>query len=102
MRMSGWSSDVCSSDLTPPAIAPSTAPVLARWLGSLVAQADKPATATATTTMRTYFMDVSLGFSSKVAQSAIFWRLAELRRSEERRVGKDCVSTCRYRWSAYY
>src|SRR3546814_2773235 len=23
-------------------------------------------------------------------------------RSEERRVGKDCVSTCRYRWSPYH
>src|SRR3546814_12860959 len=23
------------------------------------------------------------------------------RRSEERRVGKECVSTCRYRWSRY-
>src|SRR3546814_15942517 len=23
------------------------------------------------------------------------------RRSEERRVGKECVSTCRYRWSPY-
>src|SRR3546814_19086666 len=23
------------------------------------------------------------------------------RRSEERRVGKECGSTCRYRWSAY-
>src|SRR3546814_14748921 len=26
-------------------------------------------------------------------------RLAEKRRSEERRVGKECVSTCRSRWS---
>src|SRR3546814_11861762 len=26
------------------------------------------------------------------------WLLA---RSEERRVGKECVSTCRYRWSTY-
>src|SRR3546814_19105010 len=25
-----------------------------------------------------------------------------VRRSEERRVGKECVSTCRYRWSAYH
>src|SRR3546814_11583799 len=25
-----------------------------------------------------------------------------LRRSEERRVGKECVSTCRSRWSAYH
>src|SRR3546814_20796725 len=23
-------------------------------------------------------------------------------RSEERRVGRECVSTCRYRWSAYH
>src|SRR3546814_13729259 len=25
-----------------------------------------------------------------------------IRRSEERRVGKECVSTCRYRWSQYH
>src|SRR3546814_19941521 len=25
-----------------------------------------------------------------------------LHRSEERRVGKECVSTCRYRWSPYH
>src|SRR3546814_18249091 len=27
---------------------------------------------------------------------------AVLERSEERRVGKECVSTCRYRWSPYH
>src|SRR3546814_11877000 len=27
---------------------------------------------------------------------------ADVRRSEERRVGKECVSTCRSRWSAYH
>src|SRR3546814_12431009 len=27
--------------------------------------------------------------------------IAELERSEERRVGKECVSTCRSRWSPY-
>src|SRR3546814_2716569 len=25
-----------------------------------------------------------------------------IRRSEERRLGKECVSTCRYRWSPYH
>src|SRR3546814_11891689 len=25
-----------------------------------------------------------------------------LQRSDERRVGKECVSTCRYRWSTYH
>src|SRR3546814_20646004 len=27
---------------------------------------------------------------------------AEVQRSEERRVGKECVSTCRSRWSPYH
>src|SRR3546814_14516239 len=29
-------------------------------------------------------------------------RLEQLGRSEERRVGKECVSTCRSRWSPYH
>src|SRR3546814_10627259 len=28
--------------------------------------------------------------------------MARFRRSEERRVGKECVSTCRSRWSPYH
>src|SRR3546814_18554800 len=28
--------------------------------------------------------------------------MRERLRSEERRVGKECVSTCRYRWSQYH
>src|SRR3546814_12996670 len=30
------------------------------------------------------------------------WRTMRGRRSEERRVGKECVSTCRSRWSPYH
>src|SRR3546814_9014246 len=30
----------------------------------------------------------------------VVWK--NLRRSEERRVGKECVSTCRSRWSPYH
>src|SRR3546814_6992515 len=30
------------------------------------------------------------------------WRSAPSSRSEERRVGKECVSTCRSRWSPYH
>src|SRR3546814_11357067 len=29
------------------------------------------------------------------------FRLTTVKRSEERRVGKECVSTCRSRWSPY-
>src|SRR3546814_18406955 len=31
-----------------------------------------------------------------------FDRISEAHRSEERRVGKECVSTCRSRWSLYH
>src|SRR3546814_6017194 len=63
MRISDWSSDVCSSDLkldaTDQEIRASAAELgLGDWLDGL--------------------------------------------RSEERRVGKECVSTCRSRWSPYH
>src|SRR3546814_4598966 len=66
MRISDWSSDVCSSDLD--------------WLhrpqrvaagAGRVGVADRP-------------------------------RRPGRNRSEERRVGKECVSTCRSRWSPYH
>src|SRR3546814_6183956 len=62
MRISDWSSDVCSSDL--------------RRGGPLV-----PAAVLAVARRR-----LGLGFGL---------------RSEARRVGKECVSTCRSRWSPY-
>src|SRR3546814_15611579 len=36
-----------------------------------------------------------------VPQRIVQWR-QHIIRSEERRVGKECVSTCRYRWSPYH
>src|SRR3546814_14465676 len=36
-----------------------------------------------------------------VPQPMVLGHIAE-RRSEERRVGKECVSTCRSRWSPYH
>src|SRR3546814_12682391 len=41
--------------------------------------------------------DVEAGFAERGADAA-----NETRRSEERRVGKECVSTCRSRWSQYH
>src|SRR3546814_13684971 len=37
-----------------------------------------------------------------VALLAAFACLTAVVRSEERRVGKECVSTCRFRWSPYH
>src|SRR3546814_18216347 len=43
----------------------------------------------------------TLGGTFRIAPS-ITSPLAGQRRSEERRVGKECVSTCRSRWSPYH
>src|SRR3546814_15072108 len=42
--------------------------------------------------------------STQVIAAAVAQRLKRMRigRSEERRVGKECVSTCRSRWSPYH
>src|SRR3546814_8390420 len=72
MRISDWSSDVCSSDLSVPPV-------------------------------RTAARGVATAFFDVTANVVFQQRLAPLRagRSEERRVGKECVSKCRSRWSPY-
>src|SRR3546814_1385020 len=70
MRISDWSSDVCSSDLVERQL---------RRAAAVGQQRDPPAAR-----------------PPGVAQHL------DGRRSEERRVGKECVSTCRSRWSPYH
>src|SRR3546814_21025538 len=44
-------------------------------------------------------------FSRNLSMAALIWLPPErkaMARSEERRVGKECVSTCRTRWSPYH
>src|SRR3546814_17586924 len=94
MRISDWSSDVCSSDLQvvsrpaekaaiaapkPPSAQP-TGMVAAEWPGAWCrARRTGPPD------------DWGPGGDRNVCS-----------RSEERRVGKECVSTCRSRWSPYH
>src|SRR3546814_7555558 len=66
MRISDWSSDVCSSDLL-----------------------------THRSTDVFY-----LAFKGIITRALCF--KGSSKRSEERRVGKECVSTCRSRWSPYH
>src|SRR3546814_1817486 len=79
MRISDWSSDVCSSDLRMGATSEGAGCTLAARL--------KPG-----------FGPRRLGS----ATSAVGATGAAAARSEERRVGKECVSTCRSRWSPYH
>src|SRR3546814_20853410 len=74
MRISDWSSDVCSSDLYESA---GGKPVVFRTL------------------------DIGGDKALPYLQSGAEENPA-MGRSEERRVGKECVSTCRSRWSPYH
>src|SRR3546814_1323896 len=97
MRISDWSSDVCSSDLTTPVTVLSGEIHLATRgtmdtpegpLHQLVASGiSHPAPPTAYAR--------ALGLLARFGE-------APLPRSEERRVGKECVSTCSSRWSPYH
>src|SRR3546814_11151285 len=95
MRISDWSSDVCSSDLFDKA----------GFTGN-------PLEDGTLDRFRTLKIDISkltleavkeAGVTSKEGLRAKnFWTLGLVYRSEERRVGKECVSTCRSRWSPYH
>src|SRR3546814_7619613 len=78
MRISDWSSDVCSSDLA---------------------------------RLRSIVISIASNTASMIINKICQWgniscTATEQRhqhmRSEERRVGKECVSTCRSRWSPYH
>src|SRR3546814_6581038 len=84
MRISDWSSDVCSSDLPDQAAdARDHQPLVDEEVLHIFA-VDHPDQDEHDERQRAD--DIGRG----------------LRRSEERRVGKECVSTCRSRWSPYH
>src|SRR3546814_12567323 len=105
MRISDWSSDVCSSDLE-----------AARKLGFSASHTMRIAQGLyedgAITYMRTdgVQMDGSAISAARVAVANRYDasyvpdkpRQYQTKRSDERRVGKECVSTCRSRWSPYH
>src|SRR3546814_20020355 len=76
MRISDWSSDVCSSDLGMIAIQQSERN--GKVVAATLVHADD---------------EIML-----ITDKGVLVRT----RSEERRVGKECVSTCRSRWSPYH
>src|SRR3546814_13681616 len=97
MRISDWSSDVCSSDLARP---PDDGPVDARDVDQALFTRPhrlvRPVGEALAFAIREEFFIARAAFEFDGAAPA---RVLEQRRSEERRVGKECVSTCRSRWS---
>src|SRR3546814_4073083 len=86
MRISDWSSDVCSSDLTLPGN---------NFTARTVHCYRRP---TVPAGRCSEVFSKELRESRRGAMSVS----ADHTRSEERRVGKECVSTCRSRWSPYH
>src|SRR3546814_1759453 len=99
MRISDWSSDVCPSDLKI-----ETQAGRFMWETNFIADV---------LNFRLEGWEKRGGRSSNMrfalADGVIHLHTSEMAvgtykkgRSEERRVGKECVSTCRYRWSPYH
>src|SRR3546814_13105666 len=102
MRISDWSPDVCSSDLHQFAadwgpVHPDRAPA-GSW--HLVADSGNGGSASSSFD-KTKSASKMLSFVLSIIFISFFAGVAQWR-SEERRVGKECVSTCRYRWSPYH
>src|SRR3546814_8775841 len=90
MRISDWSSDVCSSDLH-------------RRRADVVERTVVAATTEAVEPVDHHHVEIGhvfVGHAVDVAGEVARGRV-DLR-SEERRVGKECVSTCRSRLSPYH
>src|SRR3546814_11597670 len=101
MRISDWSSDVCSSDLVLSTMNFLSVDIPRKKIHS--AQ---------------YTLFHRLAFELNTNTNCVRWGvvadnvveikfraraiLQTIYRSEERRVGKECVSRCRFRWSRYH
>src|SRR3546814_11890420 len=115
MRISDWSSDVCSSDLEVGGSTPPRPTIL--WLGALAQLGERllckhqviGSIPISSTKVQMISGDEDSGLpalAGDMARSECFFDIVngffnrcrgDLDRSEERRVGKECVSTCRVR-----
>src|SRR3546814_19308190 len=113
MRISDWSSDVCSSDLLPPLVGGMErlnwhlADQLSRFAEvRLIGPSGSASLAPSSVKVRepplrplpTFLVHAQWNALKEARE----WRPdVVLARSEERRVGKECVSTCSSRWAPH-
>src|SRR3546814_14343611 len=99
MRISDWSSDVCSSDLS---VVLETFIIFQDSVGNelqrLIIEAAERGVRVDLTVDGYGSADLSQEFIDAMTSVGVAFHVFDPRRSEERRVGKECVSTCRSRW----
>src|SRR3546814_17053660 len=93
MRISDWSSDVCSSDLADNGVTHPLRPRCSIRARRFTLPPEDRA--------RSRHCPAA-AWTARVRPPPLPGRALVPFRSEERRVGKECVSTCRYRWSLYH
>src|SRR3546814_9580560 len=99
MRISDWSSDVCSSDLDRALMLSAEEwgiVVLSLKVGGVAVLATLPIAFALAWVLARY------RFPGRLLVDGLVHLPLVLPRSEERRVGKECVSTCRSRWSPFH
>src|SRR3546814_12819038 len=107
MRISDWSSDVCSSDL--PSCwyranqddAPGAPPAFPALIAA-VTDTDGTITGVHRTWLNSATRDKAQVATPRRAMGDLLGNGVRFGSSEERRVGKECVSTCRSRGSPYH
>src|SRR3546814_20445283 len=97
MRISDWSSDVCSSDLIA-----LDSNILAYLAGVSRSVEDDAKIARVRELVSRLANSASLIAPAQTLGELFVVLRRSGARSEERRVGKECVSTCRSRWSPYH
>src|SRR3546814_14962743 len=99
MRISDWGSDVCSSDLVFDGVSGGKTDIVLKILDGRIVEREIPPQRANKTRLPT---DLERGcfFSLELDEGGVGCQ--GLERSEERRVGRECVSTCRSRWSPYH
>src|SRR3546814_12564719 len=99
MRISYWSSDVCSSDLErgQPVLVGTTSIEVSELLSGLL---KKAGVVHEVLNAKQHEREAQIvAQAGAPGQVTIATNMAGRGRSEERRVGEACVSTCRLRWS---
>src|SRR3546814_12399519 len=105
MRISDVSSDVCSSDLPAPSVPGGSRHVDAMLAPLDFARAERRLRMDLTQLLHHFVGDFIIapdGLDIIVVIERVDQLEQLLRRSEERRVGKECVSTCRSGWPPYH